>query len=169
MTMLTNSYSIGEIYKKYYTDVKQYFLKYTRDEMNAEDMTHDLFFKLIRRNDIIMPQTALALLFTIASRMIASDARHTAFVRRAMSNYHVDPVYDDTSLTCKEIELAENEVVKHLSPKTKVVYMAARFEGKRADEIAKEMSIKKRTVESHLFVARREVRDYVRKAVAMGG
>ena len=168
MTTPTNTCSIEQIYKKYYTDMKQYFLKYTHDVMKAEDMAHDLFLKLIRQNDIIMPQTVLALLITIASRMVVSDARHTAFVRRAMTNYYVEPVYEDMSLTCREIERAENKAVMQLAPKTRRVYMAARFEGKKADEIAKEMTIQKRTVESHLFVARREVRGCVRKAIAMG-
>lgn len=160
--------TVDLLYTKYQHNVKQYFLKYTHDEMKAEDMTHDLFVKLICRHEVIMPQTALALLFTIASRMIISDARRIAIARKVIGNCQYVDCYEDSSLDCKEIERLEQERVGQLPPKMRAVYMASRFEGKTADELALAMSVNKRTIESHLFVARRAVREYVRQAIAAG-
>ncbi len=169
MSTLTKTYcTVEDIYTKYFTNVKLYFLKYTHDEMKAEDMAHDLFLKLLRSHEVILPQTALALLFTIASRMVASDARHVAFLRRATESYSPDSYYDpDGQVNCSEIEALEQACIATMPPRMRAVYVGSRFEGKRAEELAVEFNIKKRTIESHLFVARHEVREYVRKAMAI--
>lgn len=59
---LHNRSVVSSIYKKYYTDLKQYLLSYTHDVMAAEDMLQDLFIKVMSL-DVISEETARSLLF----------------------------------------------------------------------------------------------------------
>ena len=44
---LQNRSVVASIYKKYYSDLKQYLVSYTHDVMAAEDMLQDLFIKVM--------------------------------------------------------------------------------------------------------------------------
>ena len=74
---LQNRSVVASIYKKYYSDLKQYLVSYTHDVMAAEDMLQDLFIKVMSL-DVISEDTAKNLLLVMAKRMIIDDARHKA-------------------------------------------------------------------------------------------
>ena len=55
---------VASIYKKYYSDLKQYLVSYTHDVMAAEDMLQDLFIKVMSL-DVISEDTAKNLLLVM--------------------------------------------------------------------------------------------------------
>lgn len=163
---------ISEIYEKYLDEVKLYFIKYTREEMRAEDMAQDLFIRLIKYKEMIVNETAKSFVFTIARRMVIDDARHQEFVRRATESYlrkQEDRKFwqDCESLECQQIREMELAKLSSLPKRMADVYRMSRFEEKTADEMAQELNISKRTVESHLLTSRREIRSALRKALAV--
>lgn len=163
---------ITDIYQQYSCDVKYYFMKYTRDEMAAEDMVQELFIKLMNYEDMIVGQTAKSFVFTIAKRMVVDDARHKAFVRRATKGYELEAEQnrfwqDNETLECKQLREMELRIVSMLPKKMAQVYRLTRYEEKTADELAQELGISKRTVEYHLLMSRKQVRKAMRKAVNM--
>ena len=52
-----------------------------------------------------------------------------------------------------------------LSDQRKKVYAMNRFEDKSISEISIELSISPRTVENHLFVSRKVVRDFIKQCI----
>lgn len=163
---------IAEIYKMYFNDVKFYFFKYTHDEMRAEDMTQDLFVKLMSYEDMIVGETARSFVFTIARRMVVDDVRHCEFVRRATLDYQhkMDENrfwQDCETLECKQIKEMERAFLAGLPVKMAQVYRMTRFDEKSSDELASELGISKRTVEYHLFVSRKEIRRKMRMAMSL--
>lgn len=163
--------SFAEIYKMYFSDVKLYFLKYAHDEMRAEDMTQDLFVKLMSYVDMIVGETAKSFIFTIARRMVIDDVRHIEFVRRAVSGYMEEMKekrfwQDCETLECKQILDMERRFLDRLPKKMAQVYRLTRFDGKTADELSADLGISKRTVEYHLFVSRKEIRSRLKMAMA---
>ena len=157
---------ITEIYNRYYCD----FLRYTHDEMQAEDMVQDLFVKLMNYSDMIVDDTAKSFVFTIAKRMVVDDARHQEVVRRATQGFLLDQEQhrfwqDSESLECKQIAEMEQAKLRSMPPRMAQVYSLTRFEGKTSQELADELHISKRTVEYHLLMARREVRTALKKAI----
>ena len=40
-----------------------------------------------------------------------------------------------------------------------------RFEGKTVREISQELNLSQRTVENHLFISRKEVREYIKQCI----
>jgi RNA polymerase sigma-70 factor (ECF subfamily) len=71
------------------------------------------------------------------------------------------------SIECKQIEEAESAVVRRLPKQMARVYSVSRFEYLDISEIAQKMNLSKRTVEYHLYMARKRVRESVRIAIGM--
>lgn len=163
---------ISEIYERYLEEVRLYFTKYTRDEMRAEDMAQDLFIRLMNYKEMILEETAKSFVFTTARRMVIDDARHQEFVRRATEGYLRKQEerrfwQECETLECKQIREMELAKLRSLPPRMAEVYRMSRFEEKTAEEMATELNISKRTVESHLLTSRREVRSAIRRALAV--
>lgn len=160
------------IYEMYFKDVKLYFIKYTHNEMRAEDMTQDLFVRLMNYEEMIKEETARNFVFTIARRMVVDDARHREFVRRATVGYLQKMEenrfwLDSETMECRQLREIELAIVGRLPKRMAQVYSMTRFDGKTSDELASELGISRRTVEYHLFVSRKEVRRCLGKIMSL--
>lgn|SRR5574344_619400 len=159
---------IVSAYKKYAEQLNLYFVKYTHDMMLAEDMTQNLFIKLLDYSDIIVEKTAKSFVYTAASRMILDDARHKAFIRNSLNRLHDNMSVEDSfsaqnRLEMEQIECFERTKMASLPKQRAKVYEMSRFYGKSTDEIALEMHLSPRTVECHLLLSRKEIREYLKK------
>lgn len=166
---LQNRDVVSSIYKKYYTDLKVFLMSYTHQEMAAEDMLQDIFLRVLDM-DMIHQESAKGLLLTMAHRMIIDDARHRAFIRRQESKIRqTASVYDQTSIIDKvelqQMTAYESQRVLKMPEKRAHVYHLWRHEEKTSQEIAKVLNLSQRTVESHLYTARKEVRAYLQKII----
>ena len=63
------------------------------------------------------------------------------------------------------IEEAERAKLATMPPKMAEVYRMARFEELTADEMTERLQISKRTVEYHLYVSRKEMRQTIQKVI----
>lgn len=159
---------LGDIYQKYAQEVCHYFCTYTHSVMAAEDMTHDLFLK-IASVDVVNEQTARALLFTTASRMIVDDVRHKLYVRQ-YERYTMEQMegLDTFSIERKMDNEHMAQVIslqlKEMSPRRADVYTLYFREGLHAKEIAQKLDLSVRTVESHIYQSRKQVTECLQKA-----
>ncbi|MBQ7571928.1 MAG: sigma-70 family RNA polymerase sigma factor [Bacteroidaceae bacterium] len=161
---------IGALYRRYAEEVTRFFAAYTRDLAQAQDMTQDLFVKLMGYEAMIVEETEKSFVFTIARRMIVDDARHRQFVRRAVEGlaYEQEQFWQESeTLECKQLREMEVRKLRTLPKKMAEVYELTRFQELTAQEIAVRMGISKRTVEYHLLVSRRAVRQTLRRALAV--
>lgn len=166
----TSQCLISRVYTDYYKEVVLYFCSYTHDEMKAEDMTQELFLKLLNHNIMVIEQTAKSLIFTMAKRMILDDARHVAFVRKSTGHLEYSMQQDiywteSEPLECRQMAEMEKNIVGRLPKKMREVYCLTRFEGMSNTDIAEKMNISKRTVEYHLLKSRKIVRNAMHNAI----
>ena len=159
---------IGRIYEQYLGELKLYFLAYTHNEMEAEDLVHNLFMKLMRV-DLIVESTVRHLLFTTAHRMIIDDVRHKYYVRQAeirmkngMELACPTDVYDKME---RDQLLALEERKLSTMPKKRANAYRLWREEKSMQEIAVALNISRRTAEAHVYHATCEMKEFFRKAV----
>lgn len=166
---LQNRTLVASIYKKYYTDLKQYLLSYTYDVMAAEDMLQDLFVKVMSV-DVITDETAKNLLVVMAKRMIIDDARHKAFVRETEKQLVYSMSSMDTSSVASRIEAAdilsfEQKHLAEMPAKRAAIYKMYKHEDMTTDEIVEKLQLSKRTVETHIYLSTKEMKSYLRKII----
>ncbi len=160
---------IASIYKKYYTDLKQYLVSYTHDVMAAEDMLQDLFIKVMSL-DVITDETAKNLLFVVAKRMIIDDARHKAFVRETEKQMMYSMSSMDCSSMVHRVEAAdilsfEQKHLAEMPAKRARIYKMYKHDCMTTDEIMAQLQLSKRTVETHIYHSTKEMREYLRKII----
>lgn len=164
-----NSKIIASTYTRCYEDLKRYITAYTHDVMASEDMIQNIFMKLLSM-DVITESTASNLAFVIAKRMMIDDARHKSFVRRQEKDLARSlSLYDDFSVVTKiahdEIAAFESHFLDDMAPKRAQIYKMYRHEELTAQEIADALNLSKRTVEAHIYLSTKEMREKMRKAL----
>jgi RNA polymerase sigma-70 factor (ECF subfamily) len=160
---------VASLYKRYGAELKQYLLSYTHDMMAAEDMLQDLFLKLLSV-DVLAPETANRLIFVMAKRMIIDDARHKSFVNARERELSSQMSYYENSSLERRIEARQllSLARRHLdtmAPKRAEVYSLYRLEGYSASDIANRLNLSRRTVETHIYQATKDMRQYLRMTV----
>lgn len=134
----------------------------------AEDLCQDVFLRLLEY-DLLTPKTITSLVYIIARHLIVDWARRRQ-CRDTVMNYlwHNEVTACNTTLhevVCHDLEYIEKRHIARLSPMRAMVYRLNRYEGKSTVDIAAALGISPRTAESHLFCARKEMRQYMRGCI----
>lgn len=161
---------IAEAYNQYGLQVLATFRHAGIPMQDCEDMTQDVFIKLMELS-IIREDTLKGLIFTIANCSRIDYFRHHHF----MASHTVDDANALYSVSSKDTERmteqvireTEMKVVKKMSPTDCKVYTLARFEEKKAKEIALTLDLSTRSVEARIYRARIQVRQAVKQVIGL--
>lgn len=135
----------------------------------AEDLTQDVFIRLWNVRQTICETTIKSLAFTVAKNIVTDHLRR--YIRKrtidAYMFYSEDKSTNETSEKVIANDLADRElrIVTSMPPKRRRVYMLNRYDDMSIDDIATEMNMSRRTVETHLFLGRKEMRTQFKKCV----
>ncbi len=164
--------TIDKCYREYHQSIKSYITYKLSDADIAEDLTQDVFLHLMECGQMVRMQTARNMLYTIARNLVID------YLRRYYSRYSRQQTMDATMLENRaatisvESLVAAADIARHeqarmqlLPPQRRKIYNMVRFEEKNVPEVAQELSLSVRTVENHLAIGRREVREYIRKCI----
>lgn len=135
----------------------------------AEDLTQDVFVRLWNVRQTICETTIKSLVFTVAKNIVTDHLRR--YIRKRTAD--ADMFYTESRSTNETAEkvvaddLAERElrIVTSMPPKRRRVYMLNRYECMSIDDIAAEMNMSRRTVETHLFIGRKTMRAQFKQCV----
>lgn len=108
-------------------------------------------------------------MFTIA-RNLVTDYLRRHYRRQEVAAYLYESgglCSDETEsgIVARDLQKAEYRRVASLPMQRRIVYAMNRFQGKTSDEIALRLNLSKRTVENHLFISRKEVREYIKQCI----
>lgn len=160
---------IVDSYTKYYSRVVDNITYKINNRCEAEDLAQDVFVRLLEYKQILCEETVKYFIFTI-SRNIVTDYLRRYYKTREISSF----LYDETpSLTnqteedilANDIAALEQKKMSSFPKQRKQIYYLTRFQGMSAVEIATQLSVKKRTVECHLLLARKEMRSFMRQCI----
>ena len=161
--------SISDAYTQYARSIFLYIYYKVEDEELAHDLVQDTFLRLLSYRGEICFHTVKHLLFIIARNLVNDYLRRYYRTQEVM-----DELYENTkskvcemesSLYAEELSECERDAVARLPTQRRRVYELTRFEGESIVDIAVKLSLSVRTVENHLCISRKEVRNYMKQCI----
>ncbi|WP_336533542.1 sigma-70 family RNA polymerase sigma factor [Bacteroides acidifaciens] len=168
-TANTSDNIITRSYEEYYQVILTYITYRITHRYEAKDLTQDVFVRLLDYKQMLRPDTVKYFLFTIARNII------TDYIRRYYKKQEIDSYMYDFAVTSSneteetiiadDLASVEQRQLALFPEQRRIVYTLSRYEDKSSAEIAEEMQLSRRTVENHLFIGRREMREFFRKCI----
>lgn len=164
---IENRQAIGEVYSQVRAEIFSIFRQACIAEDTCEDLVQEVFVKLLGL-DLIVKDSLKGLAVTIAYQKRTDYLRHRAYIKKMKDNrsgWQMERSYTNTDAEVNDILNSEMRVIRCLPEKDRKVYQMTRFEEKTADEIALELNLSKRAVESRLYRTRSMVRENIKRVI----
>lgn len=130
----------------------EYFLRgLLKNDLEAEDITQDIFYKIwSNRETIARLDSFKSYLFRMAKNAVYNHYSHLL----VKENY----IEIEEKIHAEDLELLIVMSIEKMPPQRKKIFKMSRFEHLSNDEIAQQLNISKRTVESHISQAMSDLR-----------
>ena len=164
-SMMTTSQLMADSYVSYHNQVYLYILHMVNCREEAEDLSQDVFLRLMEYKQMLRPDTVKFFIYTI-SRNLVNDYLRRFYKKQEISSYmydHAETCTNDTESRIISDDLAalEQRKLSVLPTQRRKIYTMSRFEDKSIADISSELNLSHRTVENHLRIGRHEVREYI--------
>lgn len=156
--------SFRYIFRKYYSKVRAFSYGFLKDRDEAEELAQMIFIKLWEKRETFASVNNFdSYLFTLSKHTIFNyiEARHVIPV-------DIDEVPDTADTTTPYDEIIANDLkllvdltVNEMPPQRRQIFRLSRQLGLTNDEIAVKLGIQKKTVENHLNLALKELRNVI--------
>lgn len=163
---VTKTTSVETLYRKYSDRIFRFLHSRTGNREDAENLAQDVWMRILESETEVTEETAKSYLFTIAANLLNDYLRklyvrfncHEEVEREYTERVTVTPVQE---YIAKEMARMETVRVECLPPKRRIIYKMSRYEEMAVGDIAEALSLSFRTVENHLRMGRRDVRNYI--------
>ncbi len=153
---------IANFYTVHHAELVNYATSRLGNREEGEDLVQDVFIKMMSFEGIINEATIKSFAFTIAANKIKDHLRRRIFRHKMEENakYEMELQYSHVERVVEYHDTLRmvNDSMARLSPACAKVYRMSLFEDMTTGDIAQEMNVSKRTVESQLFTSRKQVR-----------
>ena len=169
-SMETKAYSIiEEAYKEYYPVIYRYVRCRIRCKYEVEDLVQDVFMRLLDYDNMLQKSTIQSFLFTIARNLVIDYLRcyykKQEMILCAYENFIESTCGPEEEIIVKDLLFMEKMRLSVFPQQRQRVYSMSRFEEKTLSEISKELQLSMSTVENHLFIGRKIMRNYIRMCI----
>ena len=167
--MTTSLQLIADSYERYHFSVYLYIYNKVNNKEEAEDLSQDVFVRLMDYKQMLRPDTVKFFIYTI-SRNLVNDYLRRYYKKQEITSY----MYDRMEVSHNEVEscvvaddllACEKRRVEFLPSQRRKIYVMNRFEDKSVTDISEELNLSRRTVENHLFISRKEMRSYMKQCI----
>jgi len=153
-----SSEAFTELFHRYKQPIYGFFCRRVSDPANAEELTQEMFFALLRAAARYEPRALFrTYLYAIGFKILRAHRRKTAF--RAAFLGHRNSAPDRSKHDATESGLWVRRAVEKLEPVDREIVMLREFEQLSYAEIADLLRLPLNTVRSRLFRARTALRD----------
>ena len=171
METITNTSDniITNSYKEYHQVILTYITYRITHRYEAEDLAQEVFVRLLDYKQMLRPDTVKYFLFAIARNIV------TDYIRRYYKKQEIDSYMYDSAVTSSneteeaiiadDLASAEQRRLAIFPEQRRIVHTLSRYGDKTSTEIAEALQLSRRTVENHLFIGRREMREFFRKCI----
>lgn len=167
--MMKTSKLIADSYERYRYSVYLYINNKVNNKEEAEDLSQDVFVRLMDYKQMLRSDTVKYFIYII-SRNLVNDYLRRYYKKQEITSY----MYDMAKVTYDEVEsyivaddllVWEKRRIALLPQQRRKIYVMSRFEDKSVTDISEELNLSRRTVENHLFISRKEVREYLKQCI----
>lgn len=160
-----SSEAFTELFQRYKQPVYGFFCRRVPDPANAEELTQETFFALLRAAARYEPRALFrTYLYAIGFKILRAHRRKAAF--RAAFLGQRDSLPDPTKHDATESGLWVRRAVEKLEPIDREIVMLREFEQLSYAEIADLLDLPVNTVRSRLFRARTALRELLEPSTA---
>lgn len=164
-----SSQLIAEAYKAYHTPILLYISFKINNKDEAEDLAQDVFVRLMDYKQLLREDTVMNFIYTIARNLVTDYLRHH-YKTQEVYSYLYDHCetscnHTESSISARDLAHMEWWKLSQMPTQRRKIYSMSRFLDKTAADMAEELNLCRRTVENHLFIARKEMRKYIRQCI----
>lgn len=160
---------IVELFARSAPAVQKYFARRVPNRAEAEDLTQEVFSRLLRRAEFGSIVNIEGYVFQIAANLLAERLRQDAR-RRVLKDHAFDQDWVDVGdefsperiLLGKEAYRRVIEALQELPERVRVVFILNRFEELSGSEIARRLGVSVSTVEKHMMRAVSHLKERLR-------
>ncbi len=147
-----------------------YIRKHTDNCTEAEDILQETFTRLLEYRTVLSIPTIDRLIYRICRNLIVDWYRRHALSLKAQEFFDRCRLTSGNNVTEETVRLnemlrIERECIGKMGMRKGEIYLLYIHKGKTSGEISAMLGLSKRTVENHVFAARKMVRDTFKKAI----
>lgn len=166
--MKNNNQAITEYYIAHRSTIMDWATRRGIDADEAQDLVQDVFMRLLRTDKMISAITLPALAYQTFCHLLYDRWRHLKCMERHEHYLAGQPTSEDglSVISAHETNLLLEKSLARLDEHSCRILRMNIEDGKKVSEIAQELSMKYKTAENKLYLARKEVRQYMRVALS---
>ena len=168
-TAINQGQMIADFYTVYQAELVNFATSRLGNREESEDLVQDVFIKMMSFEGMINEATIKSFAFTIAANKIKDHLRRRIFRHKMEENtkYEMELQHSHAERMAEYHDTLRmvNDSMTRLSPACAKVYRMSLFEDMTASDIAEQLNVSKRTVESQLFTSRKQVRTMMSMAM----
>ncbi|MDX2302422.1 MAG: RNA polymerase sigma-70 factor [Microscillaceae bacterium] len=162
-----NSKAFEHIFKKYYSELTRFSLKFIREESLAEEIVQEVFIKIWEKRKDIQLHTNLKSYLYTSVKNTTLNLLKSKFVQISVAEPnerdHQTSQNSEDELTGKELDQVLKKAVLGLPDKCRIIFTMSRQAGMSYKEIATELGISLKTVEAQMGIALKKLKLYLEK------
>ena len=159
---------VADSYKSYHHSVYLYiYYKIGKDE--EANLAQDVFLRLMDYKQMLRPETIKYFIFSICRNLVIDYLRRH-YKMQEITSYFLDqlPTFInevESQIIANDLSVCEQKRVLRLPAQRRKIYVMSRFKHISSADISACLGLSVRTVENHLFISRKEIREYIQQCI----
>ena len=164
MTSLSDPVQFEIAYKQYYSSLVGFAYQYVSDSDTSEDLVQEVFGKIWNQShELTIKTNVKSYLFGAVRNACLNHIRHQRVKSAYSQGTPTERVIDQEAfLEMEELQEQLNSALAQLPEKRRKIFEMSRFEEKKYQEIADELDISVKTVETQMSRALKVIREVLK-------
>ena len=166
------------LFKKYYSKLYGYALRFVSNEEIAEDILQEVFITFWEKRNVLNSISISSLLFCMVRNACLNYLKHKALVENLSIEYLSDingeerlfmtdfALSADEQTLYEELKIQIKNVISILPDRAREVFLLSRFNGLKNREIAEKLNISTTAVEKHISNSLKKISAYLKDNVS---
>ena len=160
---------ITDSYQNYHRSVYLYILYKIGKDEDAKDLAQDVFLRLMDYKQMLRPETIKYFIFSICRNLVIDYLRRH-YKMQEITSYFLDqlPTFInevESQIIANDLSVCEQKRVLRLPAQRRKIYVMSCLKNISSADISACLGLSVRTVENHLFISRKEIREYIQQCI----